>query len=134
MHMLNDKVLKSESEASPRPAFNTIDDAIQKAQELVNDLKKLGERKYPLDVRRGSQARKEVVSVQEEGESKQIKASTRTYFLDVKPAANGKSYLKITESRMKGKGGKPERNSIVVFQEDAEEFASAISEMVAKLK
>src|SRR5260221_5029847 len=52
--MQNNKVSKSATEEQTRPDFTTIDDAIQKAEALVSDLKKLGERKYPLDVRKAS--------------------------------------------------------------------------------
>ena len=65
-------------------------------------------------------------------QSKQIKGSGRTYFLDVEKTKGGKPYLRITESR-KGAGDRFERNSINVFPEDAEEFALAVSEMAARL-
>src|SRR5579859_548493 len=53
--MQDNKVSTSTIEGQTRPDFATIDDAIQKAEALVSDLKKLGERKYPLDVRKASQ-------------------------------------------------------------------------------
>lgn len=36
-----------------RPRFATIDDMLDLARKLVDGLNMLGERKYPLDVRRG---------------------------------------------------------------------------------
>lgn len=65
-------------------------------------------------------------------QSKQIKGSGRTYFLDIEKTREDKSYLRITESR-KGKGDKFERNSINVFPEDADEFTQAVTEMASKL-
>src|SRR5438445_13669993 len=56
--MQNDKVSTSTVEGQTRPDFATIDDAIQNAEALVSDLKKLGERKYPFDVRKASQTTK----------------------------------------------------------------------------
>jgi len=131
-HMPNDKDSKQESSREP---FPTIDRALEVAQELQNVLKKLAELKHPLDVRK---ARKEVVrTMQSRGdenrESKQIRAGSRTYFIDIEKTKDGKPYLRITESRFKGEGSGRERNSIAIFPEEADEFAAAINEMVAKL-
>jgi hypothetical protein len=71
--------------------------------------------------------------MKEDRESRQVRAGSRTYFIDVEQLEDGKRYLKITESRFKGEGKKHERRSIVIFPEEATEFANAISEMVAKL-
>jgi hypothetical protein len=68
----------------------------------------------------------------DDGQSKQIKGSGRTYFLDIEKTKEDKPYLRITESR-KGAGDKFERNSINVFPEDAGEFAQAVSEMISRL-
>src|SRR5260221_5076227 len=54
-------------------SFPTIDEALALSQRLQDTLKKLGEQKYPLDVRKGSNIRKEVVNVREDRESKQVK-------------------------------------------------------------
>jgi len=62
----------------------------------------------------------------------QLKASGRTYFFDLEQTREGKTYLRITESR-KGKDDKFERNSILVFPEDAGEFAKVVSKIAAKL-
>jgi hypothetical protein len=128
--MPNDKVSGSGSNPDREP-FITIDDLLQKAQELFVGLKKLSEFKYPLDIRRGvGKGVKKRMS--ENKQSRQIKGSGRTYFLDIEKTRGGKPYLRITESR-KGKGDKFERNSINVFPEDADEFAQAVSEMVSGL-
>ena len=128
--MPRNKGLRSGSEPDRQP-FITIDDCVQRAQELAAGLQNLTKCKYPLDIRRG--LRKEVKDDMNFNQpSKQIKGSGRTYFLDVEKTREGKAYLKITESR-KGKGDTFERNSIHVFPEDAETFARAVSEMIGKL-
>jgi hypothetical protein len=122
----------SRSGSNPgREPFTTIDDLLHKAQELFTGLRKLSQYKHPLDIRRG--IRKGVKQrMRDDRQSKQIKGSGRTYFLDVEKTRDGQPYLRITESR-KGGGDKFERNSINVFPEDAGEFAQAVSEMTAKL-
>ena len=130
--MLNDKGSRSGSSLDRDP-FITIDDLLHKAQELFTGLRKLSQYKHPLDIRRGVRKGKGVKKrMGEDRQSKQIKGSGRTYFLDVEKTRDGKPYLRITESR-KGEGDKFERNSINVFPEDAQEFAMAVSEMAAKL-
>ena len=95
-------------------------------------LRKLSGYKHPLDVRRG--VRKGVKKrMNDDRQSRQIKGSGRTYFLDIETTKGGKPYLRITESR-KGEGDKFERNSINVFPEDADQFAQAVSEMASKLE
>ncbi len=131
--MSNDTVSRKGSEEPAREPFATIDGAIELGEELVAKLKKLTEHKYPLRIRKASRVRREVVSVQEDRDSKQVRAGSRTYFIDVETMKDGKPYLRITVSRFKGKGSQRERNSIVVFREEANEFASAVSEMAAKL-
>jgi len=128
--MLNDEVSGSGSDPDREP-FITIDDLLRKAQELFVGLKKISEFKYPLDVRRG--IRKGVKKhMNDDKQSRQIKASGRTYFLDIAKTKESKPYLRITESR-KGEGDKFERNSINVFPEDADEFAQVVSEMTSRL-
>ena len=119
---------KSKPEREP---FITIDDLLRQAQELLNGIKRLSEYKHPLDIRRGI-GKGVKQSMKSNRQSKQIKGSGRTYFLDVEETKEGKHYLRITESR-KGDGDKFERNSIHVFPEDAGEFAQSVSEMVSKL-
>ena len=131
--MLKSKVSNSGSENRDRQPFQTIDDLVQRAEELFAGLKKLSKTKYPLDIRRG--VRREVDKhMTISGESTQIKAGSRTYFFDIKTTREGKPYLIITESRFKGEGADRQRNSIMLFQENSDEFAKAVSEMAAKLQ
>ena len=130
--MPNNKASRPGSNPDREP-FITIDDLVQKAQELFAGLKKLSKSKHPLDIRRGVIAGKGVKkSMTKDRQSRQVKGSGRTYFLDVEKTREGKPYLRITESR-KGEGDKFERRSVNVFPEDAEEFAKAVSEMALKL-
>ena len=128
--MQNDKVSGSGSNPGQEP-FITIDDLVEKAQDLFRGLSKLSEYKYPLDVRRGIRKGVEK-TMNEDKQSMQIKGSGRTYFFDIEKTKDDKLYLRITESR-KGDADKWERNNINVFPEDADEFAQAVSEMTAKL-
>ena len=130
--MLNDKGLRLGDDPDREP-FTTIDDLVKQARELFRGLRKLSEYKHPLDIRRGIVIRKGVMKrMNKDKLSKQLKASGRTYFLDVGKTKEKKPYLRITESR-KGKGEEWERNSINVFPEDADAFAEAVSDMVSKL-
>jgi len=117
--------------ADKEGVFITIDDLIRLANELVAGLNKLGAYKHPLDVRRGG--REEVVSMPFGDESTSVKAGAKTYFFDVKSAADSRPYLVITESRFKGKGKDRERASIVVFPEFAQEFLAALQAVIRKL-
>ena len=85
-----------------------------------------------LDIRRGVKRKGVKKRMNENNQSKQIKARGRTYFLDIRKTKEGKTYLRITESH-KGEGDKFERTSVNVFPEDAGEFAQAVSEMASKL-
>ncbi len=110
--MLMPKNLEVGSESSPtREPFTTIDDLIDKARELFTGLRKLGELKYPLDVRKGValKKRKGVGSMSGADESRTIKAGSKTYFFDIKESKEGRPYLVITESRFKGEGKDRER-------------------------
>ena len=128
--MQNNRVSISGSKTDK--GVSTIDDAIQLADELLACLSKLGEYKHPLDVRRG---RKGVTSVMDQNiESRMVKAGSKTYFLDIKETKNGKPYLIIAESRYKGDSEERERRTIIVFQENAKEFAEAVTEMTDKLE
>jgi hypothetical protein len=129
--MPNDRESRSGSSPDCEP-FTTIDDLLHKAQELFVGLRRLSGYKYPLDIRRG--VRKGMKKrMNDDRQSRQIKGSGRTYFLDIEETKGGKPYLRITESR-KGEGDKFERNSVNVFPEDADEFAQAVSEMASKLE
>lgn len=111
--------------------FVTIDDLLQKAKELFLGMETLCESKYPLDIRRGigKGVENEMATDQE---SKQVKASGRTYFFDINKTNEEKAYMRITESR-KGEGEKWKRSSVVIFPEDAKAFVDAVNEMVTKL-
>ena len=130
LFMRRSKASRSSREPGREP-FITIDDLLRKAQELLLGLEELSGYKHPLKIRRG--VRKGVSKhMDKDGQSRQIKASGRTYFLDIEDTREGKHYLRITESR-KGEGDKFERNRINVFPEDAEAFVQAVSEMAGKL-
>jgi hypothetical protein len=113
---------------SAQEPFTTIDDILDIAKELIARLVILGQYKYPLAVRRG------VGSMNEDRQSSQVRAGSRTYFFDVEKTSEGNKYLRITESRFIGEGKDRERNAIVVFPEHAGEFLSTVSEMVKKLE
>ena len=128
--MQRSKVSRSGSNRAREP-FITLDDLLEKAQDLFDGLKRLSEYRHPLEIRRG--VRKEVDRIMaEDRQSRQIKAGGRTYFFDIGKTKEDKPYLRITESR-KGQGDKWERNSINIFPESAVEFTDAVSEMAKKL-
>jgi hypothetical protein len=129
--MQENKVSGSGSDQDREP-FLTIDDLVERAQELFAGLKRLSEIKYPLDIRRGIRKEVENSMVQNE-RSVTVKARSKTYFFDIKETRDGKSYLIITESRFKGEGGDRERSNIVIFPENAREFAEAVSKMVGRI-
>lgn len=119
-------ILKAKLEGkNDRKPFITIDDLTRLAGELQSGLSKLGEYKHPLGVRKG------VRNMQSERESMTIKAIGRMYFMDIKETKDGNPYLVITESRSKKEGEGRERSSIVVFPENAKEFAEAVVNMVS---
>src|SRR5574341_8118 len=115
-----------------RISFTTIDDLVPLADELVSGLHQLADYKHPLAVRKASRIRREVRRMDNK-DSRQVSGSWRTYFLDIRKTKEDKPrpYLVITESR-KAEGGKFERSRVMVFPEDAKEFAKAVSEMAAK--
>ena len=128
--MQNNRVSISGSKTDK--AVSTIDDAIQLADDLLACLSKLGKYKHPLEVRL---RRKGVTSVMDQNiDSKTVKAGSKTYFFDIKETKDGKPFLIITESRYKGDSEERERRTIIVFQENAKEFAEAVTEMTDKLE
>ena len=72
--------------------------------------------------------------VERQKHSKTVKAGSKTYFFDIKETKDGKPFLLITESRFKGEGEERERSSIIVFQDNAQEFTEAVTEMSEKLR
>jgi len=134
--MPNDKVLRQGSDLK-RPKFLTIDDLTQQAEQLAASLKILSASRYPLDIRRGvrkiEKPGEEVVSMTQSESSATVKAGSKTYFFDIRESQGGSRYLVITESSFKGEEGKRERRSIMVFPEEAQNFAQTVTEMTAKL-
>jgi len=115
-----------------RGSFVTIDDVTRMARELLNGLKKLSESKHPLDIRRGI-GKGVIIVANKDKNSKILKAGSKTYFFDIKQTKDGKSFLVITESRFKSEGKDRERSAIMVFPENAKEFADLVAEMTTKL-
>ena len=111
-----------------QPAFVTIDDLTQLAGALHSGLSLLSTYRHPLGVRKG------VSKMRNERESMTVKAQGRMYFLDIKQTKEGSLFLVITESRSRKEDGGRERSSILVFDDSAQSFAQAVSDMTAKLK
>ena len=111
-----------------RPRFVTIDDMIELARRLAEGLVKLGAIKHPLGIRRGVNS-----MVERANKGEMLKAVGKTYFFDIKETREGKPYLIITESRVKGEGEKPERSSILIFQDNIQEFADLVNQMAKKI-
>jgi DNA-directed RNA polymerase specialized sigma24 family protein len=63
--------------------------------------------------------------------SARIRAGRRTYFFDVKEGADGKAFLKVTESRMTGDAF--EQSRIVMDMEHAEDLLEAMADAVRRL-
>ena len=127
--MQKDKVSNWGSNPS-RKQFITIEDALEIVpglEKLADILKELGERKYPLAIRRGV-----IVKMAKAKKSMQIKGSGSTYFLDVEKAKTGSNYLRITQSR-KADGDEFERSSVYIFPEDAKEFMKRVAEIIKEL-
>ena len=59
--------------------------------------------------------------------TRMVRAGKRTYFFDVREAKNNKKFLIISESTPSG-DGTFSRSSVLVFQEDIENFFEAFSE------
>ena len=114
--------------ATNQGTFTTIDDVIRLSQVLCDRLNRIGEYKYPLAVRKG------VNVIVDKKDSRTVRAGSITYFFDVKQTKEGKPFLVITESRYKGEGENHERKSIVVFQDNIQEFSKAVSEIAANLE
>ncbi len=108
--------------------FQTLDNMKELAHKLVDGLNKLGQQnKYPLSIRKG------VRHLEREKKGEMLKASTKTYFFDIKETRESKPFLVITESRLRGEGQKAQRSSIMIFEENIEEFAALVSQMAEKI-
>jgi hypothetical protein len=67
--------------------------------------------------------------------SKSLKAGGRTYFIDVREARNKAKYLTISETKPSSDGTKKfTRSSIMVFNDQAEQFREVFTEAVDLLK
>lgn len=66
--------------------------------------------------------------------SKIIKAGDRTYFIDVKEAKNKSKYLTIAESKPSKEDKKKfTRSSVMIFDNQAEQFRDALQEAMKVL-
>lgn len=73
--------------------------------------------------------------MEEEKLSKMLKAGGgKTFFFDVKKAKDEKKYLTITESRFVGEGKERQRQSLIIFPEQIDEFIKIVSKMVDLIK
>lgn len=112
------------SEANRHTAFVTLDDCIHSAEKLFGLLSHLGAQRHPLDVRKGVSA-----LLTHNGPSRTVRASSRTYFFDVRTGKDGGKYLVITESRIKEK----RRAQITLFPEQAQPFLQALQSALSQL-
>ena len=131
--MLTALAVREHTAVSP---FVTLDDCVPLAQILADRLKRLGQQKYPLSVRRGSQLRSRERGrppAPSSSTPRQLRAGTRTYFFDIETASDGRRFLKITESRFLGSGTGRERQSILIFPETASAFLQMVSAMTTNL-
>lgn len=115
--------------STAREPFTTIDDLVQLSQQLFVGLRKLGQTKHPLMIRRG----KGVKNLTDQDDSKMVKAGATTYFFDIKQTKDKKPFLVISASRFKGEGEERERASMTLFPEHSQAFIEALKEMAAKL-
>ena len=117
-----------------RDIFVTIDDLRNQAQSLLSGLQILSDYKYPLEVRKGCGKEVNAMTDEREGTSRMLKAGKKTYFFDIKETKDGKPYLLITESWFKDDQQKePDRNNIIVFPEQAKDFALAVVAMLDQI-
>ena len=65
--------------------------------------------------------------------SAKFRIGKRTFFFDVNVASNDSKYLKITESRFVEEGKDRDRNSLVLFPEDVQDFQKNLKEMAGYL-
>jgi hypothetical protein len=64
--------------------------------------------------------------------TKKLNAGKRTYFLDLRETAQGSKYVQVTELR-RGKEGQNTRNSLFLFQDQAQDFQEALEELVVQM-
>lgn len=61
--------------------------------------------------------------------SEMVRASGRTYFMNIRQASNGKNYITITESR-KTKEGEFQKSRVMIFKEDLQSFQAGFTRML----
>lgn len=71
-------------------------------------------------------------------EKKSIKSSVlkngkRTFFFDIYQASNNRKYLKITESRFISESEGYKTNSVILFENNVQNFQSRLNEMIGFL-
>ena len=71
-------------------------------------------------------------TTRKELQSERLAAGSRTYFFDVKQAADGTKYLVISESRQAGE--KWEHHRVMVFAEQLEQFLVALEKAVESVR
>ena len=64
--------------------------------------------------------------------TKTVRGGGRTYFFDLRESKNGNKYVQVTETR-KGQDGQSVRNTLFLFPDQAEEFQSALSEIIEQV-
>lgn len=65
--------------------------------------------------------------------SKMLRAGSKNYFFDVKPASNGNNYLTISESYKKPTGEQVS-NRVLVFKDHLQDFLTSLQDAGAYLK
>lgn len=66
--------------------------------------------------------------------STKVNCGGRTYFFNVKENRHGDLFLDLVESKFQEEGGGFERRSILVFEEDLEQFLLGLQEALNYLK
>jgi len=61
--------------------------------------------------------------------TKTVKGGGRTYFFDLRESKKGNKYVQVTESR-RGQDGQNIRNTLFLFPDHAQEFQTALSEII----
>ena len=57
----------------------------------------------------------------------------RTYFFDIEKTKTGNPYLRITESHINKINNNPEKNTMIVFQEGVNDFATMLTRIANKI-
>ena len=122
------------SSISIRGISISFDQILARTIDLTMGLKKLVKPRTRAKFGEGSRKGVTCMNEQDEVNSRTLTAGKKTYFFDIKESKNGKLYLLITESWFKDEESKnPERNSILVFPEQAKDFALTAVIMLDKI-